>query len=126
MRKKELGLKTRCPELNAGDLETVVYVSKNVWDYRRHEDGQEWDFTGNPFLNYLPLWMLHLWRLLIPSAGTTSSSNTVVAGQDSFPDPEESKILKESDDRSVQYLAYSPFWCPTGVYAKASHVSEIS
>lgn len=38
---------------------------------------------------------------LIPSTGTTSSSNTVVAGQDSFPDAEESKILKESDERSV-------------------------
>lgn len=25
----------------------------------------------------------------------------MVAGQDSFPDPEESKILKESDDRLV-------------------------
>lgn len=38
---------------------------------------------------------------LISSTGTTSSSNTVVAGQDSFPDAEESKILKESDERLV-------------------------
>ncbi|KAF3825896.1 hypothetical protein GH733_006723 [Mirounga leonina] len=35
----------------------------------------------------------------VAASGTTSSSNTVVAGQDSFPDAEESKILKESDER---------------------------
>ncbi|EPQ14590.1 Protein furry like protein [Myotis brandtii] len=33
------------------------------------------------------------------ASGTTSSSNTVVAGQDSFPDAEEGKIMKESDER---------------------------
>lgn len=43
---------------------------------------------------------------LLLSAGTTSSSNTVVAGQDSFPDPEENKILKESDDRLVEIWLY--------------------
>ncbi|KAG8452837.1 hypothetical protein GDO86_004577 [Hymenochirus boettgeri] len=32
-------------------------------------------------------------------SGTTSSSNTVVAGQDGFPDIEESKLIKDSDDR---------------------------
>ncbi|KAI5932518.1 Protein furry [Manis javanica] len=34
------------------------------------------------------------------ASGTTSSSNMVVAGQDSFPDAED-KILKESDERWV-------------------------
>uniref|UniRef100_A0A8U8AWA6 FRY microtubule binding protein n=1 Tax=Geospiza parvula TaxID=87175 RepID=A0A8U8AWA6_GEOPR len=32
-------------------------------------------------------------------AGTTSSSNTVVAGQDSFPDAEENRVVKENDER---------------------------
>lgn len=33
------------------------------------------------------------------ASGTTSSSNTVVAGQDGFPDIDEGKVMKESDDR---------------------------
>ncbi|EMP30059.1 Protein furry like protein [Chelonia mydas] len=33
------------------------------------------------------------------ASGTTSSSNTVVAGQDSFPDIEESRMVKETDER---------------------------
>uniref|UniRef100_A0A8C8VNV8 FRY microtubule binding protein n=1 Tax=Pelusios castaneus TaxID=367368 RepID=A0A8C8VNV8_9SAUR len=33
------------------------------------------------------------------ASGTTSSSNTVVAGQDSFPDIEESRMAKETDER---------------------------
>ncbi|XP_042316523.1 protein furry homolog isoform X1 [Sceloporus undulatus] len=33
------------------------------------------------------------------ASGTTSSSNTVVAGQDSFPDMEESRIVKDTDER---------------------------
>uniref|UniRef100_A0A8B9R890 FRY microtubule binding protein n=2 Tax=Anas platyrhynchos TaxID=8839 RepID=A0A8B9R890_ANAPL len=35
----------------------------------------------------------------ISPTGTTSSSNTVVAGQDSFPDAEENRIVKETDER---------------------------
>nr|XP_033804350.1 protein furry homolog isoform X3 [Geotrypetes seraphini] len=33
------------------------------------------------------------------ASGTTSSSNTVVAGHDSFPDMEEGRTMKEADDR---------------------------
>uniref|UniRef100_A0A8C9L9J2 FRY microtubule binding protein n=1 Tax=Pavo cristatus TaxID=9049 RepID=A0A8C9L9J2_PAVCR len=33
------------------------------------------------------------------ASGTTSSSNTVIAGQDSFPDVEENRIAKETDER---------------------------
>ncbi|XP_074842355.1 protein furry homolog isoform X7 [Carettochelys insculpta] len=33
------------------------------------------------------------------ASGTTSSSNTVVAGQDSFPDIEETRMVKEADER---------------------------
>ncbi|KAJ6662355.1 hypothetical protein lerEdw1_012519 [Lerista edwardsae] len=33
------------------------------------------------------------------ASGTTSSSNTVVAGQDSFPDMEDNRIVKETDER---------------------------
>ncbi|OXB81420.1 UNVERIFIED_CONTAM: hypothetical protein H355_001637 [Colinus virginianus] len=33
------------------------------------------------------------------ASGTTSSSNTVIAGQDSFPDGEENRIVKETDER---------------------------
>lgn len=40
----------------------------------------------------------------IPHTGTTSSSNTVVAGQDSFPDIEESRMVKETDERFVKYF----------------------
>lgn len=69
-------------------------------------------FTGNPFLELLET---HAWPCgllfskhcpFIPSAGTTSSSNTVVAGQDSFPDAEENKILKESDERLVHTFGF--------------------
>ncbi|KAJ7396743.1 hypothetical protein BTVI_142063 [Pitangus sulphuratus] len=35
----------------------------------------------------------------ISHTGTTSSSNTVVAGQDSFPDAEENRMVKETDER---------------------------
>lgn len=31
--------------------------------------------------------------------GTTSSSNTVVAGQENFPDTNEAKIVKENEER---------------------------
>lgn len=42
----------------------------------------------------------------ISPTGTTSSSNTVVAGQDSFPDAEENRIVKETDERFV--TSFSP------------------
>lgn len=42
--------------------------------------------------------------------GTTSSSNTVVAGQDSFPDVEENRMAKETDERFVVYLGFVLFW----------------
>ncbi|KAG8136817.1 hypothetical protein E2320_005373 [Naja naja] len=35
----------------------------------------------------------------VVASGTTSSSNTVVAGQDSFPDIEDNRIVKETDER---------------------------
>lgn len=33
--------------------------------------------------------------------GTTSSSNTVVAGQENLPDTDENKLVRESEERSV-------------------------
>lgn len=39
--------------------------------------------------------------VVISHTGTTSSSNTVVAGQDSFPDIEENRMVKETDERFV-------------------------
>lgn len=47
-------------------------------------------------------------RLLVDISytGTTSSSNTVIAGQDSFPDVEENRIVKETDERFV--TSFSP------------------
>lgn len=42
----------------------------------------------------------------ISCTGTTSSSNTVIAGQDSFPDVEENRIVKETDERFV--TSFSP------------------
>ncbi|XP_036381260.1 protein furry homolog isoform X2 [Megalops cyprinoides] len=33
------------------------------------------------------------------ASGTTSSSNTVVAGQESFPDPDEAKVARETEER---------------------------
>jgi len=39
--------------------------------------------------------------VLCGCAGTTSSSNTVVVGQDNFPDTDETKLARESEERSV-------------------------
>ncbi|XP_026530805.1 protein furry homolog isoform X2 [Notechis scutatus] len=38
-------------------------------------------------------------KVSVVASGTTSSSNTVVAGQDSFPDIEDNRIVKETDER---------------------------
>lgn len=49
----------------------------------------------------------------------------MVAGQDSFPDPEESKILKDSDDRSVCGIGLMSAVVPQD-YAKApAQVSQV-
>lgn len=49
---------------------------------------------------------MHVTNVLtdISYIGTTSSSNTVVAGQDSFPDVEENRMVKETDERFVVCL----------------------
>lgn len=39
--------------------------------------------------------------------GTTSSSNTVVAGQENLPDTDENKLVRDSEERSV----YKCFVC---------------
>lgn len=52
--------------------------------------------------------LLQLTGLLIHISftGTTSSSNTVVAGQDSFPDAEENRVVKETDERFVAWVFF--------------------
>uniref|UniRef100_A0AAQ6AFL6 Furry homolog a (Drosophila) n=1 Tax=Amphiprion ocellaris TaxID=80972 RepID=A0AAQ6AFL6_AMPOC len=40
------------------------------------------------------------------ASGTTSSSNTVVAGQESFPDTDDTKIVKENEERYSHQLSH--------------------
>ncbi|ETE68380.1 Protein furry-like protein, partial [Ophiophagus hannah] len=46
----------------------------------------------------------------VVASGTTSSSNTVVAGQDSFPDIEDNRIVKETDERFSMAIAQCHYW----------------
>uniref|UniRef100_A0A3Q3JJP9 Furry homolog b (Drosophila) n=1 Tax=Monopterus albus TaxID=43700 RepID=A0A3Q3JJP9_MONAL len=44
----------------------------------------------------------------VSQTGTTSSSNTVVAGQENLPDTDDNKLVRDSDDRSVSvHLAHN-------------------
>lgn len=48
----------------------------------------------------------YFWNVLC--VGTTSSSNTVVAGQENLPDTDENKLVRESEERSVLiYFLYT-------------------
>lgn len=56
-------------------------------------------FLCGRWLTVLYFWMWYLKCLLC--VGTTSSSNTVVAGQENMPDTDENKLVRESEERSV-------------------------
>nr|XP_006005371.1 PREDICTED: protein furry homolog isoform X2 [Latimeria chalumnae] len=47
------------------------------------------------------------------ASGTTSSSNTVVAGQDSFPEIEESRMMKETDESASSGKSMRNVFCIT-------------
>ncbi|MBN3296212.1 FRY protein, partial [Amia calva] len=51
------------------------------------------------------------------ASGTTSSSNTVVAGQESFPDTDETKLARDNEERTCLILI-----CSCCVCARFSHV----
>lgn len=96
----------------------LIYPSKHVKFTPFSHKSRSWFVEVTVFIHMrkylqgdLKLWAFIALQMLsaacngvlidISYTGTTSSSNTVVAGQDSFPDVEENRMVKETDERFV-------------------------
>lgn len=102
----------------------LIYPSKHVNFTPFSDASRSWFVEVRVFIHMhkylqgdLKLWAFIALQILsaacncvligISFTGTTSSSNTVVAGQDSFPDVEENRMVKETDERFVVCWGFS-------------------